>query len=528
MKTKTKSFKTKLWIYFALFTAFIFIILWLLQTVFLQSLYNGMLISDTKKAASEIMEGSTKPDIERKIDSIAHQKSLLVMIAEEDGTIIYSSDEFKGIHTRNKPESNIPATKSEAPSKMSVPEADSISTKTSIQEADGISAKVPPQEPDGISSKEPIHGTGNIAHGNDYRSLPGDYNDMLDLLSYSYDSTAEKTTDDYYIFGAYIDYNGYENPVVLYISTPIDATGASVTILQRILFIVTVLSLIAGFVLSWFIAKKFSKPVGRLSDKAEKLGEKDYIPGYEKGFCSELDSLSNTLDKTNEKLMVSKDFQMQLLSNVSHDLRTPLTMIKGYAEMIRDISWEDSNAMKEDVQVIIKESDRLNALVNEILEYSELQTNDKHDAFEEFDLSMLVKGAAERFEKLSLPENVIIEKTIESNVFFNGDSELIERALYNLMDNAVRHTGNGKKIRVGLKESQGKVLIEVQDYGEGIPASEIDHIWDRYYTSRQRKGKGVSGLGLAIVKQIVGIHNGKCYALSKEGEGCTFCLEFNR
>nr|MCR5255291.1 sensor histidine kinase [Acetatifactor sp.] len=79
--------------------------------------------------------------------------------------------------------------------------------------------------------------------------------------------------------------------------------------------------------------------------------------------------------------------------------------------------------------------------------------------------------------------------------------------------------------RVGLKESQGKVLIEVQDYGEGIPASEIDHIWDRYYTSRQRKGKGVSGLGLAIVKQIVGIHNGKCYALSKEGEGCTFCLE---
>ncbi len=463
-----------------------------------------MLISDTKKAAEEIIASSTKPDIERKIDSIAHQKSLLVMIAEADGTIIYSSDEFKGIHNRNKPDGSIPEPKSEAPAKMPVPESD------------------------GISAKEPIHGTDNPARGNDYRSLPGDYNDMLDLLSDSDDSTAEKTTDDYYIFGAYIDYNGYDDSVVLYISTPIDATGASVTILQRILFIVTIISLIAGFVLSWFIAKKFSKPVARLSDKAEKLGEKDYSAGYEKSFCSELDSLSDTLDRTNEKLIVSKDFQMQLLSNVSHDLRTPLTMIKGYAEMIRDISWEDSEAMKEDVQVIIKEADRLNALVNEILEYSELQTNDRHQAFESFDLSMLVKGAADRFEKLSLPENITIEKDIEPEVFILGDSELIERALYNLMDNAVRHTGNGKKIRVGLKGLQEKIMIEVQDFGEGIPASEIDHIWDRYYTSRQRKGKGVSGLGLAIVQQIVGIHNGKCYAQSKESEGCTFCLEFNR
>lgn len=489
MKTKTRSFKNKLWTYFALFTAFIFIILWLLQTVFFQSFYKDMLISDTKKAAEEIISHSTKPDIEKKIDTAARKNSLLILIADEEGNIIYSSDEFKGSHMKDRPEKDEQGSKSDISSK-----------KTSKED-----------------SSNPVK--------NDYRSLPDDYGDLLTLLAGSSDQAAESINDDYYVFGSYISYKGYEDPVILYISTPIDATGSSVIILKKILALVTVLSLITGFVLSWFIAKKFSRPVARLSDKAEKLGETDYSAKYEKGFCSELDTLSDTMDRTNEKLNVSKEFQMQLLSNVSHDLRTPLTMIKGYAEMIRDISWEDSDAMKEDVQVIIKEADRLNALVNEILEYSELQTADRHKDFEVFDLSAVVKSSADRFEKLLSPENVVIEKNIEPGITVNGDPELLERALYNLMDNAVRHTGNGKNIRVGLTRSSGKAMIEVQDYGKGIPASEIGYIWERYYTARQRKGKGVSGLGLAIVKQIVGIHNGTCFAESREGEGCTFFIE---
>ena len=477
--------------YFALFTAFIFIILWLLQTVFLQSLYKDMLISDTKKAAEEIISHSAKPDIEKKIDRAARQNSLLILVADEEGNIIYSSDAFKGSHTKNRTEKDDEGSQSSPPSKKPSKENSSIPVK------------------------------------NIYRSLPDDYNDLLTLLAASADQTAESISDDYYVFGSYISYYGYEDPVILYISTTIDATGSSVIILKKILAIVTVLSLIAGFVLSWFIARKFSRPVARLSDKAEKLGETDYSAEYPKGFCSELDTLSDTMDRTNEKLNISKEFQMQLLSNVSHDLRTPLTMIKGYAEMIRDISWEDSDAMKEDVQVIIKEADRLNALVNEILDYSELQTADRHKDFEVFDLSALVKSSADRFEKLLSPENVIIEKNIEPGIMVNGNPELLERALYNLMDNAVRHTGNGKDIRVGLTRSSDKALIEVRDHGMGIPEVEIEHIWERYYTARQRKGKGVSGLGLAIVKQIVGIHNGNCYAESKAGEGCSFFIELD-
>jgi len=447
-----------------------------------------MLISDTREAAGEIIANGTKPDIEKKIDNIARKNSILVVVADENGDMIYSSDEFKSKHTKSPSGDDKDASSYQPERKLSQTDENNFDKKN-------------------------------------YRSLPDDYNDILEMLRESDSEYVERTNDDFYVYGTYIDFHGAEGKSILYISTPLDAVGASVSILQKILALVTILSLAVGFIISWFLAKKFSKPVDTLCRKAEKLGEKDYSSAYEKGFCSELDTLNDTLDRTNDKLNISRDFQMQLLSNVSHDLRTPLTMIKGYAEMIRDISWEDSEAMKDDIQVVIKEADRLNALVNEILEYSELQSDTVHRDFEEFNLSELINSSAERFEKLLSPDNVVVEKDIEGAILIKGDQNLIERALYNLMDNAVRHTGNGKRIRVALKKTDDKAVIEVRDYGDGISDEEIEHIWERYYTSRQRKGKGVSGLGLAIVKQIVGIHNGNCYARSGQDEGCTFNIE---
>lgn len=493
---KTRSFRFKLWVYFAVFTAFIFIILWLMQTVFLQSFYNDMLISDTKKVAEKIRSHGTDADIEKKIDELARDNTVIILITDESGKLLYSSDEFKGMH-----------------SKVKIPGNAEIEDKNRKNEFAGLPE--PPKEKKNDFGKRM----------DEYRNLPDNYNEILSLLKASDEGYIESTEDDYYVYVTYVDYNGQDGKSVLYISTPLEAQGSAVNILRRILVWVTVLSLAAGFILSWFIARKFSKPVQRLSEKADKLGEKEYREAYDSGFCSELDSLNQTLDRTNEKLNTSKEFQMQLLSNVSHDLRTPLTMIKGYAEMIRDISWEDSEAMSSDLQVIIKEADRLNALVNEILEYSELQTEDDTKDMEQLDLSELVKSSAERFEKLLQPENVVIEKDIDLGLTATGNPGLLERALYNLMDNAVRHTGDGKKIRVALKQKDGIKVISVQDFGNGIAPEEIDHIWDRYYTSRQRKGKGVSGLGLAIVKQIALKHRGKCYAESKEGEGCTFFIE---
>ncbi len=111
------------------------------------------------------------------------------------------------------------------------------------------------------------------------------------------------------------------------------------------------------------------------------------------------------------------------------------------------------------------------------------------------------------------------------NIVINGSSGRLERAVYNLIDNAVRYTGDSKKIRVTLEKEGGKAVLRIIDFGKGISDEELSAIWDRYYTSRRRGGKGASGLGLAIVKQITALHGGRCYAMSKQSEGSVFVIE---
>ena len=486
MRIKPKTFKTKLWLYFMLFAALIFSVLWLLQTVFLQSFYNEMLIKNTRKAAETIAENSSCENITDIIDSITLDNSILVFVTDTDGNIIYCSDEYKGAHQKNH--LNVDLKSNEQTDKSTI--------------------------------KNKYIG--------DYRNLPDGYGEFLSKLSNNSDTPTEYSTDSVYVYGTYIDYYGTDDNSILYVSTTLDAVGSAVSIIRIQLVWVTGLSLIAGFVLSWFIAKSFGKPVAQLSMKANKLGDTDYPNDFKKGFCIELDDLSDKLDKTSDKLIESRNFQMELLANVSHDLRTPLTMIKGYAEIIRDTSWDDEEQCSEDIAVIVRETDRLSELVNEILEYSELKVGDSTDNFERVDLSALMNKVCESFEDLYKHKEETIEKQIEENIFVFGNISRLERAVYNLIDNAFRHTDESRRVTVKLRSTDNKAKIEVIDYGSGIPEQEIEHIWERYYTFRQRKGRGVSGLGLAIVKQTVDIHNGICSVESSEGKGSTFWIELDK
>lgn len=481
-----------------LFAALIFLVLWLLQTVFLQSFYNDMLIKNTRKAAERIAEKSSSENITDVIDSITLDNSILVFVTDTNGSIIYSSDEYKGAHQKNR---------------FNADKDFDLKDTADIDMRD---------------IGQPDNGKIKNKRSSDYRDLPYDYEKFLTCLNESGDSPIEYSTDNMYVYGTFIDYYGADDDTILYVSTTLDAVGSTVSIIRVQLAWVTALSLIAGFVFAWFIAKSFGRPVAQLSVKANKLGENDYPKEFKKGFCTELDELSDKLDKTSDKLIESRNFQMELLANVSHDLRTPLTMIKGYAEIIKDTSWEDEEQCSADVAVIVRETDRLTDLVNEILEYSELKMGDHSDMFEKLDLSALINKVCTSFEALYKHKDENIEKQIEDGIFVNGNSSRLERAVYNLIDNAFRHTGESRRVTVRLRSEKNKAIIEVIDYGVGIPEQEIEHIWDRYYTFRQRKGKGVSGLGLAIVKQTVNMHNGICRAESTQGKGSTFSIELEK
>ena len=475
MKRRAGSFRFKLWLYFVLFTALIFTVLWLLQTVFLQSFYNAMLIGNTRSAAQRIAGAAGSEEVDALVDELAHDNSMLVFITDETGSILYTSDEFKTPRSKRK----------------------------------------------GMEEENGRHG--EQRHMDSYRMLPGGYDEFLSALKNN-GGVTELQTDGLYVYGTYIDYYNSTDRAVLYVGATIDTVGPSVSIISIQLVWVTALSLLSGFVLSWFIARRFASPVSALSEKARHLGQKDYTPGFKKGFCTELDELSTTLDETNAKLIRSRDFQMELLSNVSHDLRTPVTMIKGYAEMVRDISWEDEEQCQKDLAVVIKEADRLTALVNEIMEYSELQTDTVQVELVPVDLSRLVRKVADSFDTLYKPEGILLERQISEDMTVEGSSSRLERALFNLMDNAFRHTGSDKRIRVSLTAEAGMARLSVTDFGQGIDESDLPHIWDRYYTSRQRKGKGVSGLGLAIVKQVTQMHHGTCTVTTQQGKGSTFTV----
>ena len=490
MKNKLRSFRVKLWLFFVLFTALIFSVLWILQTVFFQSFYDDMLKNRTRAAAEKIVENSSSEDISDIIDELSLTNSALVYITDSNGKIVYSSDQFKGISGK-------------------------IRTKQSNEKMNDENGQPPEKK-----GSEPSHHPG-------YRNLPQNYENFLESLESSENGVYESSTGDSYVYGTYLNYGSSGERYVLYISTVTQAMGSAVEIIRIQLLWGTLISIVTGFVLAWFIARSFSTPVAGLTEKAEHISEDELPDSFKKGFCSELDELNDVLDEASVRLRESREFQRDLLANVSHDLRTPLTMIKGYAEMVRDISREDEQQCSEDIGVIVREADRLTAMVNEILEYSEMQSVGKEPEPEEVDFSSLVMRVCKGFDSLYARENGRIETDITENIEVKGNAGRLERAVYNLLDNAVRHNGESKVINVSLIIKNEKAELRIKDHGNGIPEEELENIWDRYYTYRQRDKKGVSGLGLAIVRQIVQMHSGSCSVESKTGEGSTFIITLN-
>ncbi|MGN0695397.1 MAG: sensor histidine kinase [Oscillospiraceae bacterium] len=481
MRNRVRTFRTKLMTYFLLFAAIIFTVLWVLQTVFLQSFYNSMLRKNTRAAAQEISDCGGDAAV---IDRLARENSLIVYLTDTEGNIIYSSDEYKGSYTKDYGPYGTGGAE-ENPYR-------STEEHMSWQEAA-------------------------------YRALPDNYGDFLEALESSGGSSADCETEDMYAYGSYLS-----TGEVLYVGTALDPVGGTVGIIRVQLVWVMFFSLLTGFVLAYFISGKFSAPVKEISEQAAGLGTAEYVGVHSKGFCRELDGLALTLDSSNEKLVRAEAFQRELLADISHDLRTPLTLIRGYAESIRDFSGGDKNDAAEDAAVIIKEADRLTSLVSEILEYSTLRSEDGANGFETSDMGALAERVISQFEPLFAHEGGVIEKNIAEGLYVNGNGAQLERVVYNLVDNAIRHTGDSRKITVSVFGTpEGRVRTEVRDYGSGIPADRLPYVWDRYYTARQRGSSGGSGLGLAIVKRIAELHGGSCSVQSSEGMGSVFCVELD-
>lgn len=226
-----------------------------------------------------------------------------------------------------------------------------------------------------------------------------------------------------------------------------------------------------------------------------------------------------------ELAQIKADF----VSNVSHELRTPLALISMYSETLELGRIKDDIKKEEYIKIISNETARLSRLVNSILNFSKLESGKRVFNFTKVDLSELLNEVCISFEHKLNELNFQVDKSFNStNVFINGDKEALKECFINLIDNAIKYSGNSKKIAIKTGINKDINFVEITDFGIGISEENQKRIFEKFYrvsTGDVHNTKG-TGLGLAIVKQIIDYHKGKILVFSKLNEGTTFRLNF--
>jgi len=302
--------------------------------------------------------------------------------------------------------------------------------------------------------------------------------------------------------------------------TPVTATVNTLRV-QLIFISLILIGLALG--LSLVIARRLSRPISKINEAAKRLGKGDFSGNFAAGNYKEISELADTLNFASAELARTDTLQKELVANISHDIRTPLTMISGYAEYMRDFPDEDH---RESIEVIVEETGRLRDLVNDILDTSRMSAGVNIINPRVFDFSDSLAGFIRNYNHLIEPQGYRIELLAEEEVWLHADEQRLMQAIGNMLNNALTHIGSDKLIKVRQTVKGNIMRLEISDQGCGIAAGDVPHIWERYYrTDASAKGNHSSGLGLSIVKGILELHGGKYGVITAPGQGSTFWFE---
>ena len=319
----------------------------------------------------------------------------------------------------------------------------------------------------------------------------------------------------------------YNDDITIFVNASLEPLDNTISILSNQLIIVSIIVIILSLIIGYFISKRISKPIVKMNEKAKKLANGNYDFTFDNNSnIYEIDELANTLNYAKKELAETDELRRDLLANVSHDLKTPLTMIKGYAEMIRDLNSDNVEKRNANLNVIIEESERLNILVNDLLTLSKIQANKDILEKENFDIVELINNIIKRYSIYKDTEGYIFEVNTPDKVIVNADKKKIEQVIYNLINNAINYTGDDNKVIVNVLVDKN-IRVEIKDTGKGIKKEDLPHIWDKYYHSKKKHKRNVigTGIGLSIVKTILESHNFKYGVESKRNKGTTFYFE---
>ncbi len=317
----------------------------------------------------------------------------------------------------------------------------------------------------------------------------------------------------------------------LYVYSSIARLNSLENGLRLLTFTAALFSVVLAFVASGFVAMLITKPVTEVTEQAKELARGHYDIDFKRDyFCSEMKELSETLDYARTEISKADSMQKELIANVSHDFKTPLTMIKAYASLIREISGDDKVKRDAHAQIIIDEADRLTSLVGDLLDLSKLRAGVGMQAPTVFNLSETLYKITDRFHYLRETQGYSFSVEAEEDLYTYADRDRIEQVLYNLIGNAANYTGDDKTVKIRLFVNGEFIRFEVEDSGKGIPEEEIGNIWQRYYRSSEAHKRPVqgTGLGLSIVESILRSQGCPFGVRSKLNVGTTFWVDFIR
>lgn len=321
-----------------------------------------------------------------------------------------------------------------------------------------------------------------------------------------------------------LEVNGEAGEILFIVTSAITPVNSTVETLRKQLVIITIALLAFAVALAIYVSARIAKPIIQINKTAKELAKQNYNITFDGGGYREISELATTLNFASVELSKVDELRTELIANISHDLRTPLTMITGYAEVMKDLPGENT---PENVQIIIDEAKYLSTLVTDLLDLSKLQAGVINVEKTKFCLTETIRSIFTRYAKLKEQDGYTIEFEYESDIFVQGDEIKISQVIYNLINNAINYAGEDQTVIVRQKVTDNVVRIEIEDHGKGIEKEKLEYIWDRYYKVDKTHKSAVigTGLGLSIVKNVLNLHGAKYGVVSQVGKGSIFWFE---
>ncbi len=402
------------------------------------------------------------------------------------------------------------------------------------------------------SSQNVLYSSSNadaLKNGNDPLSYILGRQQTVQLLKSTDEYQINKTYDsnlEAYYMEMFSTYTGGSFSIM---RVPLQSIEETVNLVDRFHIYIALGVAFIGIVAAWFLTKNMTAPILRLSSLADRMARLDFTAKYEGGDDNEIgvlgrnmNHMSEQLEKTILELKTANlelkrdieqktkidEMRQEFLSNVSHELKTPIALVQGYAEGLREGISDDPESMEWYCDVIIDEASKMNNMVKKLLTLNQIEAGREQISMEHFDLISMIEGVLNSYRILIEQKEAQVELHSPESLYIWADEYMAEEVIRNYVGNALNHLDGERKISITVEKRDTKARIYVKNTGKPIPEEDIGRVWDKFYKVDKARTReyGGSGIGLSIVRAVMESHN--CgYGVENQEDGVAFFCEFD-